>query len=262
MNKIKAFSLVELLVVLTIIGLMATLGLPAIKGFGHTNAMSAAGRQMLDDVSLARQSAISGRSTVYMVFVPPNFFQAPGFANQLNLMSFEQRKQLTNLLSGQYSAYALLARRTPGDQPGRPTVRYLTEWRHLPDGIVIATNKFVYYPSLQWARQANPIARPFNYNDFQGFPFPNSKSPYFALPYIAFNSQGLLEHVGPNPALPDEYIPLARASVFYYRNLQGALDFGPVDVKEVPPGNSTDTYQWIHINWLTGRARLEKREIQ
>lgn len=253
-----AFSLVELMVVLSIIGLMATLGLPALKGIAHTNTMSSATRQLLDDLALARQSAISGRTTVYMVFVPPNFFQgAP-----INLMTFDQKKQLTNLLSGQFSAYALLAKRTPGDQPGHPTPRYLTEWRNLPEGIVIATNKFVYYPSVQWARQANALLRPFSYNDSQGFPFPNSKSPYYALPYIAFNSQGLLDHLGPNPIYPDEYIPLAKASVFYHRDAQGALDFGPPDVKEVPPGNSIDTYQRIHINWITGRARLEKKEIQ
>jgi len=38
------------------------------------DAMTAATRQMLDDVGRARQLAISQHTTVYMVFVPENFW--------------------------------------------------------------------------------------------------------------------------------------------------------------------------------------------
>ena len=31
----------------------------------------------------------------------------------------------------------------------------------------------------------------------------------------------------------------------------------PPQVTEMPPGNSTNAYNIIHIDWLTGRAALE-----
>src|SRR5436190_7672394 len=68
---LAAFTLIELLVVMAIIGLLAAIGLPALKGFGKGTGLAGAQRQLLDDLALARLRAISGRTTVYMVFVPP-----------------------------------------------------------------------------------------------------------------------------------------------------------------------------------------------
>ena len=73
-----------MLVVISILGILAALAVPALKNFGHADAMTAAAQQLLDDVARARQLAISQRTTVYMVFVPTNFWmtiigtQCPG----------------------------------------------------------------------------------------------------------------------------------------------------------------------------------------
>jgi hypothetical protein len=32
-------------------------------------------------------------------------------------------------------------------------------------------------------------------------------------------------------------------------------------VEERPPGNSTNAFNLIHIDWLTGRARVERQQI-
>ena len=57
--------------------MLAALAVPALKNFGRADAMTAATQQMLNDVARARQLAISQRTTVYMVFVPTNFWHGP-----------------------------------------------------------------------------------------------------------------------------------------------------------------------------------------
>ena len=135
-SRSRGFTLLELLIVITIIAVLATIGLPALKGFGQSNAIYAANRQMLDDLARARLYAINNRSTVYVLFASPNLVQyssswLPG-----------ERPHVTNLINGQYTSYAIFTKRTLGDQPGQEHPRFLTEWQHLPEGVFIDTNKF------------------------------------------------------------------------------------------------------------------------
>src|SRR5579862_1526931 len=62
-----AFTLVELLVVISVMGLIAALAVPALKNLGKSNVQTSAVRQLLDDIGRARQLAISQHTTVYMV---------------------------------------------------------------------------------------------------------------------------------------------------------------------------------------------------
>ncbi|MGZ4962350.1 MAG: pilus assembly FimT family protein [Limisphaerales bacterium] len=257
------FSLIELLVVITIIGLLAAVALPHLGGFGKSNTMTAATRQMLDDVAYARQKALLNRTTVYMVFVPPSFWSWGSPPNTGAFGKTMSAPNMTNLMTGQYTMYAILSLRSVGDQPGRSNQIYLTPWRKLPDGVSIAQEKFdgrqmVVTNSLQ----------SFTVNSFasSAFPFPTIESATatgatFQLPYIAFGSDGRLlpTSVQTNQ---DEYIALTRASVFYPQDAAGNYILTNADWAETPPGSSTNDYHLIHINWLTGRARLERKEIQ
>src|SRR5437667_7571247 len=113
-GRSAAFTLIELLVVMAIIAVLATIGLPVLKGFGKGTGMAGAQRQLLQDLRLARLSAINGRTAVYMVFVPTDILQVFAKTNNPKVL-----RQLTNLVSGQYTAYTLVTKRSVCDQPGQ-----------------------------------------------------------------------------------------------------------------------------------------------
>lgn len=256
-----AFTVIELLVVISIMLLLAVIAVPVMSGFGKSNAIAAADRQLLDDLSLARARAIAEHTTVYVVFVPTNMnnstFTMPTDPFQLAMIS--------NVYGGQYTTYALLSLRTVGDQPGRPTARYLTAWRTLPSGVFIATNKF--NPTLTLPPPPLPQIPPFHHDILFPFPIISTNNPpnnTNLLPYVAFDYLGRLALGNPAvAATSDEYIPLSRGAVFTVRDASGRFDITKTpEAKETPIGNSINISNVVHIDALTGRARIEKQELQ
>src|SRR5258708_2128754 len=134
--------------------------------------------------------------------------------------SFLTSTQENQILAWQYTAYALFAERSVGDQPGRPFRRYITDWKALPDGVLIASNKFGVYYAFTNANGKIQQVLPFDYKDF---PYPTSDSPQtLNLAYIAFDPQGHMIHFGPTggivPGTTNCIIPLARGSIFLDRD--------------------------------------------
>jgi prepilin-type N-terminal cleavage/methylation domain-containing protein len=270
----RAFTLLELLVVVTIIGMLVAVGLPALKGFGKANAVATAQRQMLNDLGYARQRAIAEHTTVYVVFLITNYWDNnsyPGNTTAYNNLSSSEQDKAKQFLDKQLNSYRLVSLRSVGDQPGRTAPHYLTPWRTLPEGIFVAPEKF------RRANQSYTIAEPspstrsftfFGFNVTKTLPFPSetNQSAKFTLPYIAFNYLGQLTVDGIAPSLQDEYIPLVRGSIFYPRDANGKLTLAEADVMETPrppPGNAqtNTTFNIIQIDGMTGRARVEKFEM-
>ena len=277
-SRFTAFTLIELLVVLAIIALLAALAMPVLRNFKPNYAASAT-RQLLDDLARARQLAISQRTTVYMIFVPTNFWQDLAFAQNTAWFT-AQPGRLTNLLEKQTLAYAFVSLHSMGDQPGRPTARYLSGWRTLPEGAFIYPGKFQpnNYPPIQLYTNdlsGNRVAVPFRIVGFSQtytIPFPNEdvlsppyvqrpNTPFVKVPYLAFDYMGQL--ASGDPQYP-ELIPLVKGNLIFPRGPdRKALEAVP-SYNEQPPGNAVDpvSFNWIYIDRITGRARAIQREVR
>ena len=274
-NCESAFTLIELLVVISILGILAALTMPALKNFAKSDATISASRQLLDDVGRARQLAISQRTTVYMVFVPTNFW-APNWwdtkgqnpAPAWSTLTPAQQTAATNLCDKQLTGYTFVSLRSVGDQPGQGVPRYLAPWQELPEGAFIAAQKFFTTNTIVDAASSASYPIPvFSYTNL--FPFPTETTPMTPnpppyLPYIAFNYLGQLTANGVDMSSTDEYIPLAKGSISLARDVATkALLFNSPDVMEIPPGNSTNSsYNIVHIDKVTGRAVLEFQKMK
>jgi prepilin-type N-terminal cleavage/methylation domain-containing protein len=254
----RAFTIVELLVVISILGIMAALAVPVLKNFAKSDATLGASRQLLDGVARARQLAISQRTTVYMVFVPPDFWNLLS-----SLLTPAQLTAATNLCDKQFTGYTFVSLRSVGDQPGNPTQQYLAPWQTLPDNTFIATNKFIAPGQPFSIANYNPNVNIYGFNTNAAIPFPTADAPPILMPSIAFNYLGQLTVDGQTVAGQDEYIPIAKGSVLFARDsFTKAFQFNPPDAAENPPGNSTNSYNIVHIDRLTGRGVLEYQKVQ
>jgi len=286
-----AFTLLELLVVISIMGLLAGLAVPALKNLGKANIQASATRQLLDDIGLARLKAISQHTTVYMVFVPTNFFNLVNYYNQ-NIVTglndptkiplasdrFAAMTALTNLVAMQLTGYNFIAYGKVGDQPGQHAWHYLDDWKSLPDGTFIVPakfrpqNNFLSIPQWQ-SDNAGQLdyswQSPAGYPVYQvsGFaqtpiPFPTETAPTVWLPFIAFDHTGrLISEMDVAGNYHHAYIPLAQGSVTYGIDINKQPTLTPVvpgSITEIPAGNSTGiSYNVIDVDPLTGRAKSQ-----
>jgi prepilin-type N-terminal cleavage/methylation domain-containing protein len=279
------FTLIELLVVIAILGILAALGVPALKNIGKSNVQVSAARQLLDDVGRARQLAMANRTTVYMVFVPTNFWTTaygtgPFNSAWFNSLALTAQADATNNCDQQLCGYTFVAYGAVGDQPGRHQWHYLAPWQTLPEGTFIAMRKFYQLPwpnlpfnisdpitgkvyPIYGFNTTNTIPFPTETNTVSTIPSPKPPNSLPWLPYIAFNYLGQLTFDGTTPATRDEFIPLAHGTLADMTDVNKKLQFAAPTVQETPPGNSTNlSYNIVHVDALTGRAVLEFHKIQ
>jgi prepilin-type N-terminal cleavage/methylation domain-containing protein len=281
----SAFTLIEMLVVIAILGLIAGLAVPALKNMGQSDKTVSAARQLLDDIGRARQMAISQRTTVYMVFVPTNFWLPPQTTSSTwtNSLTPAQLTAAVNLCDNQLAGYIFMGRGTVGDQPGRHNWHYLSSWQNLPQGTFIAQQKFgnpytggTYSGTPNQTVAAVDSSLNLNPSTICGFmtnsvPFPVETNPspaaanlFLNMPCLMFDSFGHLVDQNGQVFTRHEYIPLARGSIAPAVNPNTkAYQLSSPSVLEVPAGNSTNiSANIIDIDPLTGRAILQFYKIQ
>lgn len=298
-GNVSGFTLLELLVVITIVGILAALTAPALKSLGRSNVQVSATRQLLDHVARARQLAISRRATVYMVYVPTNFFNLSCFYNNKSYPDFSKSYQdlfaglndiasapdkdaafqaLSNAVALQLTGYNFVSFGNLGDQPGQHRWHYLSDWQTLPEGSFIPPQKF--------PPQSNPLSVPQWQTNYAGqidnwipgipqiypfsqawVPFPTENSPFVQMPCLVFDFQGrLISETDGLGNYHHAYIPLAQGTVDYGMDQSKQPQFTivqPSGISENPPGNSTNiSYNIIDINPQTGRATLQHFKVQ
>jgi prepilin-type N-terminal cleavage/methylation domain-containing protein len=240
-----AFSLIELLVVLGIIGILAVVSLPGLRSIGKTSSSDSAAQQLVDDLNLARARAINGRTTVHVVFVPPS----------ISTMTFgpaDAQKTGNLLLDAPFRSYRLFAERRVGDQPGRPFCQYVDEWKTLPDGVLIATNHFAQNPPPTW---------PNGTLETIAIPFPTLDARTNVVPHIAFGPEGSPVDANGNRIFQAQFIQIALGSVLskWTESPRTLLYY---DVRELPPGRGSGNPVRIRIDGFTGRAGIDRPQIQ
>lgn len=244
MRRREAFTLVEMLAVITVMLVILKLTLPSLDGILGVEAQGMARTQLVGDLNRARAKALERGSPVYVVFMPlyNQVGCVPLGANdpaKIKHQLFQSNPDANALLAGQLSRYALFAEYLPGDQPGNPSSKWLTDWKSLPAGYYFdpleleSLPEQVLVPHLKGVRPTNSTAR-------------------VELPAVKYNSRGELVGAG----LRGIYLSVNNGGVLPPRqNLDGTFA-----VEDADPPESLDNAQrhWLHINAITGRSEIEE----
>jgi len=279
----SAFTLLELLVVVAVIGLLAGITAPAIRGMVQGKTLSSGHRQLTDDLNRARQEALRLRTTVYVVFAPTNVWQSrlsldtqieSMISSQLAPQRFREQalRSFTNIALGVFHSYALLVEREIGAQPGRNHTRYLGPgWQTLPEGVILSPKLFFPTPLAPTDRRDLAIhelpQRPFR---FPLAEFPGDTLPPIAMRFVAFGPDGRLAIEEMNrywtlngrpelqlPPMSEFALGVGQGSVFISRGADGRIDPSVVpDAIETPRDNATNNR--VIVSSLTGRSRILK----
>jgi hypothetical protein len=65
-----------------------------------------------------------------------------------------------------------------------------------------------------------------------------------------------------NPTGVDEIIPLSKGAVLFGKNPDKTTGTNAPTIVESPVGNTTNSFDIVRVDWLTGRAHAERLEVQ
>ncbi|MBI5394052.1 MAG: prepilin-type N-terminal cleavage/methylation domain-containing protein [Verrucomicrobia bacterium] len=207
----SAFTLIELMAVIGIMGLMMMVAIPAMRNFGSANQISNAGRQVYNAMTAARQYALRENAHVRVVVAYEETVEGNGVPDHwkwVNCSAYAIMRQPS------LSATALFVGARGGSQytarsPAQPNTRYgdrwweyIQPWRPLPKGVVFdpstqevraADNRTILPPSTIFSdslgNRATPTFQHGATRDQMPFPDDLGKTPTWVA-VIEFNPSG------------------------------------------------------------------------
>lgn len=196
----SAFTLVEMMAVIAVIGLLVFVTIPAVNSIRGSNVVVAGARQFANDMDAARMYAITRNERVRIVFAT----QPRGSAGSLpdtipsslpELMTMNCRAYAimsqTNLYSKAYGG----GTSPPANQPDLPSGQepwgYLRAWTYLPAGVLFDPSDEDFTSSDDIALSGTSLFGSCTLNRVR-LPFPDgtSKSSARYMAYIEFRSTG------------------------------------------------------------------------
>ena len=240
----KGFTLVELLAVIAVMLIILKLTLPSLDGLLGGDAEGMARTQVVGELNRARQMALERGTAVYLVFMPlyEDVLAVKGYNDTHKQAYFSGDKGVNALLGSQLTSYALYAEYVPGDQPGNPSTKWLTDWKTLPAGHHFNRKELNWLPKVyvQYLKGAKPAAPVVGLD----------------LPCIKFNSRGELESFSGRRELNGVYLSINKGGIFPpEKNQEGKYFTINGDVPESVPENGT---KWLHVNGVTGRSEIKE----
>ena len=287
----RGFTLVELMVVVTLIVAMLMILIPVLRGFHQGRLERAANTQLVADLNSARLKAINSASPVYIVFMPrvtewSKMLMGGGVDTGPVEQHLGSSQSANNRLAGQLTSYAFYTEGAVGDQPthSRSTRRvdnkkYVSEWKRLPEGTMFTDDLLaklrlmnnwmeveagggqVFTMDASGNRWPAPRPRGLD-NEFPG-------NLGLQMPYIGYGPNGQVIGVHSGQMFWDNAHPagvaMTLADGFFSMKIATGSVFPPevepatgfykvvdVDAKEEVKGESK--YNQIRINMLTGRS--------
>lgn len=236
----RGFTLVEMLAVIAVMLIVLRLTLPSLDGLLGSEAEGMARTQLIGDLNKARSMALERGGAVHVVFMPlyEDIFPINNAAKNLYFLS---NPDANRLLGSQLVAYALYSESQPGDQPGKPSPKWLTDWKFLPSGYFLSSQDL--HASCPSRVRVRNLA---------------NNSPYFngelELPAIAYNSRGQLKGGG----LKGVYLPVIKGGVFPpVKDQNGKYSVTSADPPDQSSIKNLERY-WLRVGAVTGRAVVEE----
>ena len=256
--KRAGFTLVELMAVIAVMLLVLKLALPSLKGLMGGAPELVARKQLIGDLNQARTMALRNGTPVYVVFMPL-------FTEMQPVTNVQEAKhylstEANGLLGGQSVSYALYAEYLPGDQPGTPSRRWLTDWKRLPDGFYLAKDDMeIIHLSAEASGSSRLVFSNLQNDHSRGV---GNARRGLKLPYIMYNSRGELAARG-NPGelrVGGFYLSVTEGGVF-----QPGLDangkFKLEDAEREPPEVMVNKKRmWLEVNGVTGKADVVEED--
>ena len=242
----RGFTLVEMLAVIAVMLIVLRLTLPSLDGLLGSDAEGMARTQLIGDLNKARSMALERGGAVQVVFMPLygdilSIDNNNKINNNAKALYFSSNPDANRLLGSQLVAYALYSESQPGDQPGKPSPKWLTDWKYLPSGYFL-TSQDLYASCPSRVRVRNLV----------------NNSPYFngelELPAIAYNSRGQLKGGG----LKGVYLPVIKGGVFSpVKDQNGNYSVTSADPPDQSSIKNLERY-WLRVGAVTGRAVVEE----